>query len=955
MKRVLFLLILFYCQLPGIYCQSFVKTQDDNYWQQQVNYKIDVALNDADHTLDGYVKMDYFNNSPDTLYFIWIHLWPNAYKNDRTAFSDQILENGNTGFYFSNNDKKGYINRLDFKVNYNTAKTEDHPQHQDIIKLILPQPLAPKTSCKIETPFHVKLPYNFSRGGHIDQSYQITQWYPKPAVYDRRGWHPIPYLDQGEFYSEFGNFEVQITVPKNYVVAATGNLQEQDEKEWLKKRKVFFRDDYIKEKKKNEKAKIKEELIASSRQSKTLHYLQNNVHDFAWFADKTFSVKTDAFQLPSGRTITAYAFYYAENEETWSRSIALIKQAVLTKSKWIGEYPYDVVSVVDNAAAISGGMEYPTIILVTSGGSEAGLERVINHEAGHNWFYGILASNERDFPWMDEGMNTFYDRRYATLYYNAKDGNIFVPKNKFLKNRLPAYPEKMLLQTIINIKKDQPVNTVSEKFSSLNYKLVSYEKAGEWMQLLEKEIGKDLFDSCMRAYYRHWSFKHPYPEDFKKVLEEASGKKLDSTFALLNKKGALVNTTPKKDIHFSTFFNFKETDKHHYIFIAPVIGYNFYDKQMPGIILHNYTLPASRLQFVVTPIYSFKSKKINGIARVGYSWYPGNNGQKAELSVAGSSFNGDIYTDSTNKINFLHFLKIVPSLKSVFANKNPRSSVIKFIQWKTFLFNEQQLLFTRDQVLQIDVITYPFKSRYINQLQFVIENNRVLYPYKGAVQIEQGDGFVRTNFTGNYYFNYAKGGGMNLRLFAGKFFYTGNKTFLKQFETDRYHLNMTGPKGYEDYTYSNYFVGRNEYAKFSTQQIMIRDGGFKVRTDLLSSKIGKTDDWLAAANFTTSIPEAVNPLQVLPVKIPLKIFLDMGTYAEAWKKNAATGRFIYDAGLQLSLFKNVINIYVPLLYSKVYSNYFKSTIPQGRFVKNIAFSIDIQNLSVRKLIPQLPF
>jgi hypothetical protein len=203
--KKLLLLIFAFCLLPFAYCQL-------PYWQQQVNYKIDVTLNDADNTLDGFVKMDYHNNSPDTLHFIWIHLWQNAFKNDKTAFTDQDLENGSTDFYFSNADKRGYINRLDFKVNGEVAKTTDHPQHQDIVKLILPKPIAPNSSAKIETPFHVKLPYNFSRGGHVVQAYQITQWYPKPAVYDRKGWHPMPYLDQGEFYAEFGNYEVQITL-----------------------------------------------------------------------------------------------------------------------------------------------------------------------------------------------------------------------------------------------------------------------------------------------------------------------------------------------------------------------------------------------------------------------------------------------------------------------------------------------------------------------------------------------------------------------------------------------------------------------------------------------------------------------------------------------------------------------------------------------------------------------
>ncbi len=438
-------------------------------------------------------------------------------------------------------------------------------------------------------------------------------------------------------------------------------------------------------------------------------------------------------------------------------------------------------------------------------------------------------------------------------------------------------------------------------------------------------------------------------------MEEVSGKNLNATFALLNKKGELQNKPLKKDIRFAPFFSMKETGKHNYIFASPAIGYNFYDKIMLGVLIHNYTLPLHKFQFVIAPLYATKSKRFNGLGRISYSLYPGNNGQKFELALAAATFSGDSFTDSTFATHAQRFSKIVPALKYVFAGKNPRSSITKFIQWKTFLINEQGLLFTRDTIRQVDVITYPTKSRYINQLQFVIENNRVLYPYKGAWQVEQGDGFARLAFTGNYYFNYAKSGGMHVRLFAGKFFYLGDKTFIKQFETERYQLNMTGPKGNEDYTYSNYFVGRNEFDKFSNQQIMIRDGGFKVRTDFLSNKIGKTDDWLAAANFTTTIPKTINPLAVLPFNLPIRAFLDIGTYADAWKKNAATGRFIYDAGLQLSLFNNVVNIYIPLFYSKVYRDYFKSTIPEKRFLKNLAFSIDLQNISLKKLVPQIPF
>ncbi len=927
--------------------------QSTTYWQQQVNNTIDVSLNDNQHTLDGYIKMEYFNNSPDSLFFIWIHLWPNAFKNDQTALTDQLLENGSTDFYFSDNEKRGYINRLDFKVDYALAKTEDHPQHQDIIKLLLPKPLAPHQHCKIETPFHVKLPFNFSRGGHQGQSYQITQWFPKPAVYDRHGWHPIPYLDQGEFYSEFGNYEVQIHLPANYIVAATGNLVKQEVELNTTKKTNTIPAEEIKEKKGFKKNAAEEKAaIPSSNKIKTLVYKQDHVHDFAWFADKSFIEKKDSLQLPSGKIITVAVYSYKEDQEIWKNSIRYTKQAILNKSLQLGEYPYDIVSVVNGGNG--GGMEYPTITLLESGGNEKTLDFVINHEVGHNWFYGILASNERQFPWMDEGMNTYYDNRYSLQQY----GNSFVDfvpvPGSFLKKRMPEDISQTLLQTILKIKKDQPINGPSDSFTNYNYNAIVYIKTGNWMKMLEDSLGKAVFDQCMKTYFQRWQFKHPYPEDFKNILDEVSGKNTASYFSLLNQRGPIPEKKAKKDIRLTSFFSLKNAHDHHYIAIAPMAGINFYDKVMLGLAIHNYSLPPTKFQFIAIPLFGTASKQFNGIGKLSYHWYPGNHGAQAIIAVSGSRFHYDSFTDSMGTKAYLSFSKISPSFKYIFGNTHPRTTITRYIQWKTFLLKEQGLQFQRDTIRQLDIITYPFASRYLNQLQFVIENNRKLYPWRAAFQGEQGDGFIRLNFTGNYYFNYVKGGGLAVRIFAGKFIYTADKTFARQFATDAFHLNMTGPKGNEDYTYSNYFFGRNEFDKAASQQIMIRDGAFKVRTDMLSDKVGKTDNWLAAVNLTTDIPANINPLQLLPFKIPLKAFLDLGTYAEAWKNNAPTGRFVYDAGLQLSLFKNTVNVYFPLLYSKLYKDYIKSTIPDKQFLRNIVFSIDLQNISLQKFIPQLP-
>lgn len=515
MKKPILLLLAAQC----IWLTAF-----SQYWQQEVNYTIDVSLNDKDHTLTGFEKIEYINNSPDTLKFIWFHVWPNAYKNDKTAFSDQLLENGDTKFYFSDKEQKGYINRLDFRVNNITTETQDHPQHIDIIKLILPSPLPPNQKILITTPFHEKLPYNFSRGGHDGQSYQVTQWYPKPAVYDSKGWHPMPYLDQGEFYSEFGSFDVSITVPENYVVAATGELQNAEEKEFLKTRSSYTWEP-IKRKVKTKSGPIKTVIDlfpSSSANIKILRFKQNNVHDFAWFADKRFIVNQDTCRLASGRVIDVFTYYTPTQKFTWVNSIRLAKDAIHHYSSLIGEYPYNIVSVVQGPESFGGGMEYPTITVISPSKNEKSLDNTIAHEIGHNWFYGILASNERAHPWMDEGINTFYDDKY------------------YIKKYGPLHQsERSEFETKAATKTDQPINTTSEKFSERNYNLVAYYKTSEWMRYLESQVGTEAFNKAMQEYYRRWQFKHPQPEDFKKVIEESSGKDVDSVFSYLDKKGIL--------------------------------------------------------------------------------------------------------------------------------------------------------------------------------------------------------------------------------------------------------------------------------------------------------------------------------------------------------------------------------------------------------------------------------
>jgi hypothetical protein len=912
------------------------------YWQQQLEYRVTVTLNDSSHTLEGFLRLDYTNHSPDTLTYIWFHLWQNAYKNDRTAFSEQQLENGNTAFYFSKQEARGYTNRIDFRVDGKLARMEDHPEYSDVVRLMLPKPLAPGGKTQITTPFHVKLSDTWSRSGHEGQSYQVTQWYPKPAVYDSRGWHEMPYLDQGEFFSEFADYEVEITVPVAYVVAATGRLLNTSETNWLTSRPPPKAEKKIKSHK-GLKSATKPTHHAEPRHGgelKTLVYRQSMVHDFAWFADKRFVVKLDSLKLPSGKTVSTGIYHLAENGHIWDSATGYLKNALALHSKWLGEYPYDHVSVVEGKQGFNGGMEYPTITILHGATSQEELDQLIFHETGHNWLQGTLATNEREYPWMDEGMNTYYDNRYLRL----KQKSISAGKNNMMPDEREL--QKLFYSTLESIHLDQPIQTPSTAFTKLNYQAIGYFKAATWLEKLEQTLGQDNFDVCMQTYFQRWKFRHPYPEDFRKVAEETGGKPLDSLFAFLDQTGPMEKQ-PRGPIKPALLYSIKNTDRYQYVFFSPMVGYNYYDGFMAGMVVHNYALPLPRFRFLLSPLYGFKSQSVNAIGHAGYTIFPRSMFQQVELSFAAASFTENELKDDYGRNTRLRFTKLVPGIRFELKEKNPRNNRLRFISLRSFLMGEDQFRFETDTVSGLTAVSKERAGFSLTRLNLVWDQYRALYPYRGELQVELGKDFGRFVFTGRYFFNYTGRGGVQARIFAGKFFYLCGKNVNKEISTDRFHLNMTGPKGYEDYTYSNYFAGRNEFEGIFSQQIMNRDGFFKVRTDLLSSKVGKTDNWLTALNLTADIPDRFNPLSVLPLKIPLKFFADAGTYAEVWKKESQEPRLVFDAGIQVSLLRSMLNIYVPLLYSKVYQDYFKST-PGNDFFQRISFSIDLQHISLRK-------
>ncbi len=490
------------------------------YFQQEVNYSIDVKLDDRRHELRGHEDLTYVNNSGKPLAFIWFHLWPNAYHDNSTAFGRQQLVQGKRRFQFAKAADRGFIDSLNFVVDGQPATLEYDAYNPDVAKLLLPAPLAAGASARISTPFRVKIPASFSRFGHVGQSYQITQWYPKPAVLDRRGWHQMPYLDQGEFYSEFGAFDVSITLPANYTVGATGELQNPDEQARLAA--LAQADDA-----KKTTADFGKDLAfpASAPTTKTLRYRQDKIHDFAWFADKRFHVRQSAVTLPSGRKVATTVLFTNKSAEKWLKGLQGVNDAITYYSKWVGEYPYSAATAVDGALSAGGGMEYPMVTVT--------LPEAIVHEVGHNWFYGILGSNERDFPWLDEGLNSLLenrvgeltDRHYGMLSEPAKHPRF---ARAFGIDSLPnAGLAQLPYQALASRGLDQPVQgPTSVAYTTTNYGVTVYGKTASLFRYLAGYLGQEKFDDAMRLYYTRWQFRHPYPEDMQAVFEETTGQRL---------------------------------------------------------------------------------------------------------------------------------------------------------------------------------------------------------------------------------------------------------------------------------------------------------------------------------------------------------------------------------------------------------------------------------------------
>ena len=514
---------------PFFYTKDGTKTRSASgqpgveYWQNRADYKLTAKLNDLNNEISGTDIVTYTNNSPDTMSFVWMYLDQNLFKNDSRGTAI-IPVNG------SRNGAQGQIFDGGFKIK--SVKIISTIQGKLIEKqakflitdtrmqVYLPQPLKSKGGV-----VKIKIEYSFispnegsDRMGVLETKngkiFTIAQWYPRMCVYDDiRGWNTNPYLGASEFYLEYGNFDVSISVPSNQIVVCSGKL--------LNSSEVLTAEQQIRFLKASESDKTiiirsADEVLASANLTakayKTWHYQILNARDASWASSAAFILDAAKINLPSGKKSMAISAYPVESDgnAAWGRSTEYTKTSIENYSKRWFEYPYPAAT---NGAGNEGGMEYPGIVFCGWKSKGDDLWGVTDHEFGHNWFPMVVGSNERLFGWMDEGFNTFINSLSSSDFNNGEYKDKIIDLHKVAEK----YTKPIL----------EPILSSPDNMKEANIGVLCYSKPSSGLVILREQVlGPERFDLAFRTYTERWAFKHPAPDDFFRTIENVSGEDL---------------------------------------------------------------------------------------------------------------------------------------------------------------------------------------------------------------------------------------------------------------------------------------------------------------------------------------------------------------------------------------------------------------------------------------------
>jgi hypothetical protein len=493
------------------------------YWQNKADYNLSVNLNEANNEITGQATITYTNNSPEKMSFLWMYLDQNLFKNDSRGNAIIPISgsrNGAQGEIFDGGCKIKSVKIVSTIKGVTTEAVAKYSIYDTRMQVFLPQELKSKggiVTLKIDYSF-ISPKEGSDRMGYVETKngklYTIAQWYPRMCVYDDiRGWNTNPYLGASEFYLEYGDFDIAITVPSNHFVVCSGELQNKTEVLTAAQQSLYNQasktDKTTLIRSVEEAEKASKEVVKST---KTWRFKMKNSRDVSWASSAAFIIDGARINLPSGKKALALSAYPAESNssDAWQRSTEFTKAAIENYSKRWLEYPYPVAT---NVAGIVGGMEYPGIVFCDYKDKGEDLWGVTDHEFGHIWFPMIVGSNERLYAWMDEGFNTFIN---SLSWVDFNNGEY---KDEVVDFHVSA--NKYTSPTI------EPVMSSADNMKEANIGVLGYSKPSAALVLLREQIlGPERFDLAFKTYINRWAFKHPAPDDFFRTIENVSGEDL---------------------------------------------------------------------------------------------------------------------------------------------------------------------------------------------------------------------------------------------------------------------------------------------------------------------------------------------------------------------------------------------------------------------------------------------
>ena len=506
-----------------------------NYWQQRADYHIKVILDDKNQRLIGSETINYQNNSPHTLNYLWVQLDQNRFDPN----SEELLIQEAPGLDgMSFNRLKSQLYRQSFKGGHQIKKVTDSKGEKikfsiigTMMRIDLKKSLTPKSNYVFNIDWEYNIidaDLNRARGGYEyfkedkNYIYEIAQWFPRMAAYtDYTGWQNKQFLGSGEFTLEFGNYKVEITAPEDHIVAATGELQNTNSvmsdtqlDRWNKAKKNGDITFIVTP----EEAKQNQSKKTKPTKTKTWIFKADNVRDFAWASSRKFIWDAKYHEFTKGKKAWAMSFYPIEAEPLWSKySTESVAHTLDVFSKFTFDYPYPVAISVNGPVF---GMEYPMICFngprpekdgTYSESTKNALIGVVIHEVGHNWFPMIVNSDERQWTWMDEGINTFLQFLAQAEWQQKWSSGRGKPKS------ITGY---------MSSSKQRPIMTNSESIHQFGSN--AYSKPAAALNVLRETVmGREVFDYAFKEYSKRWMFKRPEPADFFRTMEDASGKDLD--------------------------------------------------------------------------------------------------------------------------------------------------------------------------------------------------------------------------------------------------------------------------------------------------------------------------------------------------------------------------------------------------------------------------------------------